>query len=124
MSMIKSKEVLEVEMPRIGLVRVSKQPAAHLIEIIRGRSYSIKYLPEYSGKPISLTLPVEDREFEFDQFPPYFDGTLPEGFQLDALLRYTKLDRTDYMGQLLTVGEDLVGNVTVEPVSTLARPNE
>ncbi len=111
-------------MYRTGLVRVNKVLAAHLIEIERGRSYEIKYLIGYSGQPISLTLPVHERVFVFDRFPPYFDGTLPEGYQLDALLRRTKLDRTDYMGQLLAVGADLVGNVTVEPVSDQTSNNE
>lgn len=111
-------------MYRTGLVRVGKVPAAHLIEIERGRSYKIEYLREYSGRPISLTLPVQERVIVFDCFPPYFDGTLPEGYQLDALLRRTKLDRTDYMGQLLAVGADLVGNVTVELVSDQTSDNE
>jgi len=38
---------------------------------------------------------------------------LPEGFQLEALLRRKKLDRNDHFGQLLLVGGDTVGAVTV-----------
>jgi HipA-like protein len=33
---------------------------------------------------------------------------------LEGLLRQTKLDRDDLMGQLLAVGGDVVGNVTIE----------
>ena len=33
---------------------------------------------------------------------------------LEGLLRRTKLDRSDLMSQLIAVGKDLVGNVTVE----------
>ena len=60
-------------------------------------------------------MPVQQREWRFDGFPPFFDGLLPEGPQLQALLKIRKLDRTDFFGQLLAVGLDLVGDVTVEP---------
>ena len=52
----------------------------------------------------------------FDKFPSFFDGALPEGPRLEALLRQAKLDRTDYFGQLVTVGADLVGAITVEEI--------
>ena len=55
--------------------------------------------------------------FLFDTFPPFFDGLLPEGFQLEALLRRRKLDRDDKFGQLIAVGADTVGAVTVEAAS-------
>jgi hypothetical protein len=35
---------------------------------------------------------------------------------LEGLLRQSKLDRDDFMSQLITVGHDLVGNVTVEAI--------
>jgi len=35
---------------------------------------------------------------------------------LEALLRAVKLDRHDHFAQLLAVGRDLVGAVTVEPL--------
>jgi serine/threonine-protein kinase HipA len=35
---------------------------------------------------------------------------------LDALLRQQKIDRNDLFGQLVTVGRDLVGAVTVEEI--------
>lgn len=68
-------------------------------------------------------MPIRDRAYEFDRFPPFFDGLLPEGAQLEALLRQAKLDRTDYMGQLLTVRRDLVGNVTVHPLDDRGASN-
>ena len=58
---------------------------------------------------------MRDEPYQFDGFPPFFDGLLPEGAQLEALLRQQKLDRDDGFGQLLTVGGDLVGAVTVAP---------
>lgn len=76
--------------------------------------YAFEYLENYQGSPISLTMPVNNKYFEFQAFPPFFDGLLPEGTQLEGLLKIKKLDRNDYFGQLLSVGQDLVGAVTVK----------
>lgn len=76
--------------------------------------FSFYYYDGYIGQPISLTMPVQTKEYSFTSFPPFFDGLLPEGMQLDAMLRLKKLDRDDLFGQLIAVGADLVGAVTVE----------
>jgi serine/threonine-protein kinase HipA len=77
------------------------------------RRYRFDYHAGYAGKPVSLTMPVHTEGYVFDTFPPFFDGVLPEGGRLEGLLRGRKIDRTDYFSQLLAVGEDLVGAVTV-----------
>jgi serine/threonine-protein kinase HipA len=102
---------------RSALVHVHGQPAATLAEAARNREYALRYNEGYAGRPISLTLPIRSEPYVFDRFPPFFDGLLPEGAQLEALLRVAKVDRNDPMGQLLTVGGDLVGAVTVEPMA-------
>ena len=43
-----------------------------------------------------------------------FEGLLPEGFNLDALLRNHKIDRDDNYSQLIATGADLPGTVTIE----------
>ena len=58
-------------------------------------------------------MPIRERIFEFDRFPPFFDGLLPEGVLLEALLKRRKIDRQDYFSQIVAVGEDLVGAATV-----------
>ncbi|MFO7729257.1 MAG: HipA N-terminal domain-containing protein [Spirochaetia bacterium] len=78
--------------------------------------YSFSYLPDYTGPPISLTMPVRREPYVFIEFPPFFDGLLPEGIQLESLLRRRKIDRKDYFSQLLAVGSDMVGAVTVYPL--------
>ncbi len=88
--------------------------AGDLIEVDKKKKYKFIYNPEYAGTPVSLTMPVQKQEYEFENFPPFFEGVLPEGMQLDALLRITKTDRDDLFAQLILVGEDLVGSVTVE----------
>ncbi|MBN2600621.1 MAG: HipA N-terminal domain-containing protein [Candidatus Marinimicrobia bacterium] len=87
-----------------------------LEEIEYGKRYRFIYSDDYSGDAISHTMPVEKREFEFNRFPPFFDGLLPEGVMLEGLLRQGKIDRNDLFGQLIAVGQELVGAVTVEMV--------
>ena len=94
-------------------VRLHGVLAGHLAEEEPGRRYRFAYRAGYAGPPVSLTLPVRPEPYEFEGFPPFFDGLLPEGFQLDALLRQRKLDRDDLFGQLVAVGADTVGAVTV-----------
>ncbi len=59
-------------------------------------------------------MPYPPFVYEYDRFPPFFEGLLPEGIMLEGLLRQAKLDRDDLMGQIIVVGRDMVGNVTVE----------
>jgi serine/threonine-protein kinase HipA len=88
--------------------------AGHLVEWEKNKRYEFVYLNDYLGPSISLTLPVQERPYYFDQFPPFFDGFLPEGFMQEALLRMTKLDKDDRFEQLMRVGQEMVGNITVE----------
>ena len=89
--------------------------AAELTEEVAGKNYGLKYVPEYQGPPISLTLPIKSTEYRFEEFPPVLDGLLPEGNQLEGLLRHQKIDEGDYFSQLMAVGKELVGAMTVEP---------
>jgi len=75
--------------------------------------YELKYDEDYKGPPISLTLPVRKESYRFGLFPTFFEGLLPEGIQLEALLRQRKINRTDFFSQLMAVGNDLVGAVSV-----------
>lgn len=97
-------------------VFVHKDEAGILEEIEKSRSYRFIYHPNYKGKPVSLTMPIQKQEFHFNRFPPFFDGLLPEGIQLEGLLKQSKIDKDDYFEQLLAVGADLVGSVSVQAV--------
>ena len=89
-------------------------PAGILEEREPGKKYRFTYFENYNGPSISLTMPVGEKEFEFDRFPPFFDGLLPEGSLLEGLLRLRKIDKFDNLSQLIAVGNDLVGAVTVQ----------
>lgn len=77
-------------------------------------TYLFSYEKDYQGPPISLTMPLEKKSFYYQKLPPFFDGLLPEGIMLEALLRKYKIDKFDYMKQLKQVGQDVVGSVTIE----------
>ncbi len=99
---------------RRARVFVDGKLAGELQELERGKHYRFVYLEGYKGSSVSLTMPTNQRIYDYDRFPPFFEGVLPEGVMLEALLRQSKLDRDDLLGQLIVVGQDLVGNVTVE----------
>lgn len=91
-------------------------PAGELIEIEPRQKYKFVYFDDYNGSPVSLTMPVAKKEFTFEEFPPFFDGLLPEGVQLEALIRQMKIDKNDFFSQIIHVGKDLVGSVTLEEI--------
>ena len=90
---------------------------AGVLEELDGGRWHFTYSEGYSGEPVSLTMPVTQAVHEFDRFPPAFEGLLPEGMQLEAMLRRYKLDRSDLFGQLIVAGQDLVGSLTVKEVA-------
>ena len=87
---------------------------AGILEYSEEDHYLFCYDEAYQGAPISLTMPLEKQSFHYKKLPPFFDGLLPEGIMLEALLRKYKLDKSDYMGQLKQIGQDVVGSVTIE----------
>ena len=98
-----------------AIVKIHNKRAGILTEHQDGR-YIFQYDQGYKDDPVSLTMPVRNEPYEFETFPPFFDGLLPEGIQLEGLLKKYKIDRNDYFKQLVISGGDLVGAVTVEEI--------
>ena len=90
---------------------------AGILEERHADEYRFTYHHDYQGIPVSLTMPCCEASYDYNRFPPFFEGLLPEGVMLEALLRKYKLDKNDFFGQLMIVGQDLVGAVTVEEIS-------
>ena len=88
--------------------------AGLLEELTKGKAYRFTYQAGYSGGAVSLTMPIQNQVYLYDRFPPFFEGLLPEGAMLGALLKKRKIDADDYFEQILCVGQEMVGNVTVE----------
>jgi serine/threonine-protein kinase HipA len=95
---------------------VGDQLAGHLSR--SGHTHRFEYLPEYAGPPAFLGWNTARKHREWDAFPPAFDGLLPEGVLLDQLLAKYKLDRADKWRQLVAVGQDLTGFISVLPEDT------
>lgn len=87
--------------------------AGVLEEISPRTDFRFTYAPAYEGPPVSLTTPVRPEPYAYETFPPFLEGLLPEGYNLEALLRARKIDRQDLFSQLLAVGMDMVGALTV-----------
>jgi serine/threonine-protein kinase HipA len=87
--------------------------AGILEELTPRQAFRFTYDASYDGPPVSLTAPVSHDPYVYDSFPPFLEGLLPEGYNLEALLRALKIDRQDHFSQLLAVGTDMVGAITV-----------
>jgi serine/threonine-protein kinase HipA len=102
---------------RRAKVYVKGIEAGTLTEVEKSKVYLFEYLDEYNGLVVSRTMPIKEKSFKFNRFPPFFDGLLPEGIQLEGLLKIRKIDNNDYFSQLMAVGEDMVGAVTVKEIA-------
>ena len=98
-------------------VYVKGVQAGILNELIQGKEYVFEYLDGYNGHEISRTMQTKEKVYKFDRFPPFFEGLLPEGIQLEGLLKIKKIDKYDYFSQLIAVGYDMVGVVTVKEIT-------
>lgn len=96
-------------------VFVDNLEAGLLTEIEFMKKYRFEYLEDYHGGTVSLTM-LPGRSYEFEGFPPFFEGLLPEGHQLEGLLKFGKIDRNDFFSQLMAIGSDMVGNVIVKEI--------
>jgi serine/threonine-protein kinase HipA len=96
-------------------VSVNRVFAGVLAELDNDK-YSFTYEEKYNGPPVSLTMPIIKKKYDYDKFPSFFEGLLPEGEMLQPLLLKYKLDKKDYVSQLLKVGQDVVGAVSIEGI--------
>ena len=101
---------------RKAKIYVKGVEAGTLTEVRQGKEYIFEYDEGYEGLEVSRTMPKNILVYKFDTFPPFFDGLLPEGIQLEGLLKIRKLDEKDYFSQLIAVGDDMVGAVTVKEI--------
>jgi serine/threonine-protein kinase HipA len=81
--------------------------------------YSFVYDEEYIANnfpPISLTLPLIDKNFFSKTMFPFFDGLIPEGWLLKIAQENWKLNPKDRIGLLLSVCKDCIGAVSLVPI--------
>ena len=82
--------------------------------------YEFYYLPEYlaleNAKPVSLTMPLQEKIYKSSVLFPFFDGLIPEGWLLDIAEKSWKIDLRDRMSLLLACCRDCIGAVSVVPI--------
>lgn len=74
--------------------------------------YSDEYISE-GNKPISISLPTDERKFSPTQTQIYFEGLLPEGFTRGEVARSIHVDANDYIGILSALGKECLGAIKV-----------
>lgn len=83
--------------------------------------YHFQYAPDYlqltNAKPVSLTLPLQQKEFTSKVLFSFFDGLIPEGWLLNIAEKNWKLNPRDRMGLLLACCKDCIGAVSVHPIN-------
>ena len=98
---------------RKAIILLHNQEAGLLVEE-DNETYTFVDNDSYVSEAISLTMPVSQKIYSFNEFPPFFEGLLPEGIMLEGLLKIKKLDKKDYFSQLICVGTDMIGDATVQ----------
>jgi len=90
--------------------------AGFLTESEEGYSfiYDMNYLNGSAAKPVSLTLPLQEKPFTSRTLFPFFDGLIPEGWLLEIAEKNWKLNARDRMGLLLACCKDCIGAVSIE----------
>jgi serine/threonine-protein kinase HipA len=79
--------------------------------------YDKNYLSNKDAKPVSLTLPLSEKEYVSKNMLPFFDGLIPEGWLLDIAQANWKINPRDRMELLLTFCKDTIGAVSVERIT-------
>ena len=82
-------------------------------------SYGFVYVEEYlnkeNTKPISLTFPLQKKEFTSKYLFPFFYNLLAEGKLKDIQCRELRIDvNDDFSRLLLTTKENTIGSITIE----------
>lgn len=83
--------------------------------------YHFQYNPAYllieDAKPVSLTLPLQEKPYTSNVLFSFFDGLIPEGWLLDIAEKNWKLNPRDRMGLLLACCKDCIGAVSIHPIN-------
>lgn len=98
---------------RKAIVYVHNNRAGVLTQV-SPTEYYFEYDNNYESEPVSLTMPISQKKYSYNSFPPFFDGLLPEGFMLESLMKNTNINPNDYFSQLIAVGGNMVGAVTID----------
>ncbi|HEX2968626.1 MAG TPA: HipA N-terminal domain-containing protein [Bacteroidales bacterium] len=105
---------------RKAKVYMNKEFAGSITETDNGYEflYDMNYLNRPGQKPVSLTLPLQDKPHISKTMFPFFDGLIPEGWLLEIAEKNWKLNVRDRMGLLIACCKDCIGAVSIEEDNT------
>ncbi len=75
--------------------------------------YADDYLCNKENKAISLSLPLNEVEFDPMRTKNYFEGLLPEGFTRRCVAKWIHSDAEDYISILKELGKECLGAVKI-----------
>ena len=103
------------EVYRKAYIYVENKFAGILSETDNGYlfKYDEQYLQNDNVKAVSLTLPIQNKEYRSKNLFPFFDGLIPEGWLLNIVTHNWKISPKDRFGVLLVACKDTIGNVSV-----------
>jgi serine/threonine-protein kinase HipA len=110
--------------PRRMIVSLHGRRVGLLVETSSGSrfTYDRRYIDDPEARPVSPTMPVRQEPYESAGLLPFFDNLLPEGAQLDILVRRHKLDPRDKFGILLATLPSAIGAVEIHQEERIETP--
>ena len=94
-------------------IMINGVSAGILEESVDGKNYLFIYNENYKGEGVSFTMPAQNKIWEFEKFPEYFENLLPEGLMLEGMCKLKEISKDDYLSQLIVSGKNLLGNIEV-----------
>lgn len=87
-------------------------------------TYAEEYLSESESRPISISLPLEEKTFNAIRTRNFFEGLLPEGFTRQCVAGRMHTDVEDYLSILSGLGRECLGAVKiVDETGNMVRPD-
>jgi serine/threonine-protein kinase HipA len=75
--------------------------------------YDENYLKKELAKPVSLSLPLQQKVFQSTSLFAFFDGLIPEGWLLNIAITNRDIKPLDRFGLLLSLCKENIGCVSV-----------
>lgn len=74
-------------------------------------TYADEYLSDSGSRPISISLPLDEKTFDAVRTKKYFDGLLPEGFTRRCVAEWMHTEEKDYLSILSGLGRECLGAI-------------
>lgn len=104
------------------IVQWNGKTVGHIVPHRKGRvkfSYAHQWL-EKGERPVSLSLPCSEEEFDAQKSTAFFDNLLPEEGMYRDLCREARLDEADIYNFLRLFGKECAGALVIAPEETAA----